>query len=56
MVTAKVKDVTAIMATPTAASYAISTVGHIFKYISKNYPLLLQSGRGMTPSMSESPI
>lgn len=48
----KVKEVTDIMATPTAASYAIFTITRIVKYI-KNYPLLLKSVRGMTPSMSK---
>lgn len=56
MVTAKVKDVTDIMATPTAASYAVFIISHVFKYINKNYPLSLQSVRGMTPSMSQSPV
>lgn len=56
MVTAKGKDVTDIMAIPTVASYAIFTISHVFKYINKNYPLSLQSVKGMTPFMSQSPI
>lgn len=51
--TTEVKEVTDIMATPTAASYAIFTITRVFKYINKNYPLLLKSVRGMTPSMSK---
>lgn len=56
VVTVKIKGVTDIMATPTAASYAGFTISHIFKYINKKYPLSLQSVRGMTPAMSQSPI
>lgn len=56
MVTTKVKDVTDTMATATAAFYAIFTISHVFKNINNNYPLWLQSVRGMTPPMSQSPI
>lgn len=52
-VTTEVKDIK--IPWPTAASYSIFFISHIFEYIVKNYTFLLQSVRGMTPSMSQSP-